>query len=146
AQQGVHRGLGREGRDRGRRDLLRHRVRGRGTEGAAHAGRESGGSDREERGRPAVGAMKLVFVLCEGAHDIALVARMIQRLPGVSEYRRKLKEYPAPFNSFWEAQIKNVVVPRLLDHRADNRGKLQPPWLEKAFQTGDTVYMLFDMQ
>lgn len=88
--------------------------------------------------------MKVVFIFCEGAHDIALLDRLLPRLPGVTRSKRKLKDYPTPFNNFWKAQLGTVVA-RMETRPAEHRGKLVPPWLEVAFESDSVLYLVFSM-
>jgi hypothetical protein len=88
--------------------------------------------------------MKFLFVFCEGAHDIALLERLLPQLPNVTKSRRSLKDYPAPFHGFWKQKLTHIVAG--MDKRpAEHRGKLPPPWFELAFEAPDTIYMLFSM-
>lgn len=88
--------------------------------------------------------MKLVFLYCEGAHDVALLRRVLPSLPGVRESSRVIKDYPRPFNDFWCQQLKEITAGALA-RPAEHRGKLAPPWLEAMFEGPSVLYLLFDM-
>ncbi len=88
--------------------------------------------------------MRLVFLFCEGAQDIALLRRLLLCSPGAKESTRAIKDYPQPFNDFWMSQLKEVVA-GAAKRPAEHRGKLVPPWLEVAYETNDALYLLFDM-
>ena len=66
--------------------------------------------------------MKVVFTFCEGAHDAALLRRLLPRLPGFAKSERLLKQFPAPFPDFWNAQL-NLAVVGVQESKAES-GKL----------------------
>jgi len=88
--------------------------------------------------------MRLLFIFCEGAHDIALLGRLLPQVPGVTASTRKLKDFPAPFPGFWKERLGHVLA-RAESRPAEHRGKLPPPWLEMAFEGGGTLYLLLSM-
>ncbi len=88
--------------------------------------------------------MKAVLIFCEGAHDASLLVRLLPRLPGVKQSKKRLDQYPAPFADFWRLQLAGVIG-RVGTRPAEHRGKLAPPWLEVSFESNDVVYMIFSM-
>lgn len=51
----------------------------------------------------------IVFVLCEGPHDVAFLYRILKAI-GFETYSEKIKNFPAPLNDFISQSVQRIAV------------------------------------
>lgn len=52
---------------------------------------------------------KIVFVLCEGPHDVAFLYRILKTI-GFTNYPEKIKNFPPPINKFISEVVKSIAI------------------------------------
>lgn len=64
--------------------------------------------------------MRIVFVLCEGSHDVAFLSRVLTA-GGYNKYKKTLRQFPAPLNQWLTGISKNLRIEELrLDTMTDD--------------------------
>ena len=63
---------------------------------------------------------KILFVLCEGPHDVAFLYRIL-RVNGLQKYSKPIGEFPAPLNKYFSSEAAGEELERLKLEEARNR-------------------------
>lgn len=70
--------------------------------------------------------MRIVFVLCEGNHDVAFLSRLLSA-DGYEKYREKLCEFPSPLNGWFTNISKHLRIDDLsLERMTDDIKSVLP--------------------
>ncbi|MCP4347109.1 MAG: hypothetical protein GY795_16470 [Desulfobacterales bacterium] len=51
----------------------------------------------------------IVFLLCEGPHDVAFLVRILKTI-GFKNYSKKIREYPEPINQYISKSLKDIAI------------------------------------
>lgn len=54
--------------------------------------------------------MKILFILCEGAHDAQFIGRLLEESGNYSEYEEKLKDYPEILRKFISGKLERESI------------------------------------
>jgi hypothetical protein len=84
-------------------------------------------------------ANNTIFILTEGDHDSAFLYRIL-KANGFTSYKKKIKDYPAPLNSFLEKDIINVSIPEVKIQHA--RTRFLPYYV---MQSGDNLIFIYSI-
>ena len=81
----------------------------------------------------------IIFILTEGDHDSAFLYRIL-KANGCTSYKKKIKDYPAPLNSFLEKDIINVSIPEIKIQQA--RTRFLPYYV---MQNGNNLILIYSI-
>ncbi|MCG8894598.1 hypothetical protein G1K73_12695 [Tenacibaculum finnmarkense] len=84
-------------------------------------------------------ANNTLFILTEGDHDSAFLYRIL-KANGFTSYSVKIKDYPAPLNSFLQTDIINVSIPEVKVQQA--RTRFLPYYV---MQKGDNLIFIYSI-
>ncbi len=80
---------------------------------------------------------EIVFVLCEGPHDIAFLYRILKTV-GFESYKNKIGEYPEPIADFIKQSLNDFAIE---DTKLDDLGKRPLP--SEALIFKDVLYLFY---
>ncbi len=63
---------------------------------------------------------KIVFVLCEGPHDVAFLYRILKTI-GFKNYTAKIREFPPPINDFISRAVQHIDISEMKLEEIRNR-------------------------
>ncbi|WP_271785354.1 DUF3226 domain-containing protein [Aquimarina algiphila] len=84
-------------------------------------------------------ANNTLFILTEGDHDSAFLYRIL-KANDFTSYKNKIKDYPAPLNSFLKTDIINVSIPEVKIQQA--RSRFLPHYV---MQNGNNLIFIYSI-
>lgn len=84
-------------------------------------------------------ANNTLFILTEGDHDSAFLYRIL-KANGFTSYKKAIKDYPEPLNSFLQTDIINVSIPEVKIQQA--RTRFLPYYV---MQNGDNLIFIYSI-
>jgi len=84
-------------------------------------------------------ANNTLFILTEGDHDSAFLYRIL-KANGFTSYKKAIKDYPEPLNSFLQTDIINVSIPEVKIQQA--RTRFLPYYV---MQKGDNLIFIYSI-
>ena len=82
---------------------------------------------------------KIVFVLCEGPHDVAFLYRMLRTI-GFLNYTAKIKDFPYPINNFIKEFVERIGIDEMKLEEIRSR-----PIPSEALQKNDMLWLLYSV-
>jgi hypothetical protein len=80
---------------------------------------------------------EIIFVLCEGPHDIAFLYRILKTI-GFESYKKKIGEYPEPIADFIKQSLNDFAIE---DTKLDDLGKRPLP--SEALMFENKLYLFY---
>ena len=88
--------------------------------------------------------MRIVFVLCEGIHDVTFLARLL-KTEGYDKYKKMLKQFPQPLDQWLTNISKNLRVEELRLHTMTDDIKAVLPKEALYSKATDQLILLYCM-
>ncbi|OQX21368.1 MAG: hypothetical protein BWK80_33620 [Desulfobacteraceae bacterium IS3] len=82
---------------------------------------------------------KIVFVLCEGPHDVAFLYRILKTI-GFKNYTEKIKDFPPPINDFIVSSVKQIDINEMKLDDIRNR-----PIPSEAVFKDESLFLLYSV-
>ena len=88
--------------------------------------------------------MRIVFVLCEGPHDVAFLSRILSSV-GYSNYKEKLNNFPYPLNDWLVAMTKNLTIEEFRVNRVYDELNMVLPRGAMMSEDRDKMILLYSL-